>query len=201
MSATESKSQITHYLPRWLLKKFRQPALFELDIFTGEVERRSVENAGSDQDLWPDDIERGLGPHDNQASRIYRNQIEGQQRIVLTDSERKDFALWLAHFYVRVPATREKIRHHLDEQKENPEPAVIGSVWRIRNEILEMFRSENPQLYDEMVKNVGKAETEEYVLGIVAQQNVTSKTIWAGHEERHHYYMRNNQVIFKLLYD
>ena len=48
-------SPIRHYIPEWVLKKFREPLLYELDIFTGKAELRQPKKAGSARDLWPDD--------------------------------------------------------------------------------------------------------------------------------------------------
>lgn len=71
----DQTSKNRHYLPEWLLRKFRQPVLYELDIFTGKSELRKPRKAGSAPDLWPQDIEDDVSVHDNHAARIYREKI------------------------------------------------------------------------------------------------------------------------------
>ncbi len=44
---SQPKSQITHYIPEWMLWKFRVPSLYELDIFTGKTELRAPKKAGN----------------------------------------------------------------------------------------------------------------------------------------------------------
>lgn len=192
MTEDQGKSQNTHYLPEWLLWKFRQPALYELDIFTGRSAQRKPKKAGSAPDLWPADIEHGLSIHDNEAARIYRNRIHEKERIVLSASERRDFARWLAQFFVRVPTTLENIRHLLEQEKKNPVIA-IKAMYKSRAHILKTIHDRNPQLYDETVKELGKANVEDFLLGNIAQQIAGSKLIrWPRHEEIYQRLMRNN---------
>ena len=59
---------ITHFLPQWLLRRFGTP-LYELYIYTGKIDPRTIRKAGSGDDLWPEDIEKELmGTHDNDAA-------------------------------------------------------------------------------------------------------------------------------------
>ncbi len=188
----ELKSQNTHYIPEWLLKKFRHPTLLELDIFTGRVAQRNPKKAASAQDLWPEDIEDGLSVFDNQAAQIYRKRIEGRQQIILLDAERMDFAHWLAQFAVRVPTIRADLRKQLEDGKENPQ-IIRRVVLNNRTELLRAIRENSPGLFDETVNEFGKAETEEFLLAQVAQKFAESNSIWPSHEQIHHQYMRNNR--------
>ncbi|MFM9965764.1 MAG: DUF4238 domain-containing protein [Planctomycetaceae bacterium] len=163
-----TKSQNTHYLPEWLLKKFREPLLYELDIFTGKAEPRNPRKAGSAQDLWPEDIEDSLSIHDNRAARIYREKIAGKKRIVLSDSERMDFARWLAQFHVRIPNTREDFRELLEAHKGNPE-VVFEVMSQNRENYLRIIRNSDPELYDDALKELGQDKAEECLLGMLAE--------------------------------
>lgn len=188
----EPKSQNTHYIPEWLLKRFRHPFLFELDIFTGRVEQRKPKKAASEQDLWPADIEDGLSTFDNQAARIYRNRIEGRQQIVLSDSERMDFAHWLAQFAVRVPTVRADLHRQLEEAKADPQ-TIRRLILKNRPELLNTIRQNSPGLFDEAVKEYGKAETEECLLAQMAERFAESSSIWPTQERIHHDILRNNR--------
>ena len=189
-----TKSPNRHYLPEWLLWKFREPLLYELDIFTGKVELRNPEKAGSAQDLWPQDIEDNLTTHDTQAAQIYREKIKGKNlRIVLSDSDRMDFALWLAQFPVRVPNTREDFRDLLDAQKGNPE-TIFKVLSQNRVKYLRAYRDRDPELYGDTVKELGESKAEECILEILAKQVASSETFhWPEHDELHHNYLRKNK--------
>lgn len=191
------KSQNTHYLPEWLLKKFREPLLYELDVFAGKAEPRNPGKAGSAQDLWPEDIEDNLSIHDNRAALIYkeriREKIAVKKRIVLSDSERLDFARWLAQFHVRIPNTREDFRELLEAHKGNPD-VVFEVMSQNRQNYLQIIRSSNPDLFDDALKELGQDKAEECLLGMLAEQVASSETFrWPDHENLHQQYMRKNK--------
>jgi hypothetical protein len=112
---TEPKNR--HYVPKWLLEKFRAPYLYELNIFRGTTERRATDGVGSGVDIWPQDIEDELSKLDNQAARIYRAQIAGKTQIMMTKEERYDFSFWLASLIIRVPNCVKDIEAMLGDAK------------------------------------------------------------------------------------
>jgi hypothetical protein len=186
-------SQTTHYIPEWLLWKFRQPLLYELDIFTGATNIRNPKKAGSGQDLWPEDIENGLTVHDTQAARIYRNKIAGQTRIALSDAEQFDFALWLSQFYIRIPATREDFRRMLEEEKKSGK-TLLDVVAARRADILKFYREKLGQNYLQAVAEIGKAAIDEFLMEqFIAHALCSDKFPWPEHEKIHHVFMRNNR--------
>lgn len=186
----QSTSQNTHYLPEWLLKAFRLPVLYELDIFTGKIEQRNPRKAGSGVDLWAADIEDRLSVYDNQAAQIYRNKIRGQPRIALSQSERRDFALWLTHFHTRTPQTRDEIRDLRDREMENPN-LVSELLSENRDEFLDVVRAGNPELYDSTLKKYGKAAFEENLAQSAAHRLGGPQPAWLPSPENlWHQYMR-----------
>lgn len=190
----QSRSQNNHYLPEWLLWKFRQPLLFELDITTGRAEQRNPKRAGSAEGLWPQDIEDSLSVHDNQAARIFRGKIRGCKQIVLSESERFSFALWLAQFGTRVPNTREELRLLLEQERENPQ-ITLEVVQQGRSELLQIIRDRNPELYDETVNSVGKGHTEQVLITRVIQDVVLSERFpWPSPADVHQLHMRSSNV-------
>lgn len=183
-----------HYIPKWLLEKFRQPLLFELDITAGSVEQRNPQRAGSAEGLWPQDIEDSLSVHDNQAARIFREKIWGRKQVALSDSERFEFALWLSQFGTRVPNTREDLRLMLEQERENPQ-ITLAVVQQGRSELLEIIRDRNPELYDETVKSVGKGHTEQVLITRIIQDIVLSERFpWPSPEDVYHLHMRSSNV-------
>src|SRR4051812_24311872 len=95
----EGDKMITHYIPQWFLPRFGSP-LYELDIHTANTERRAIIHAASDDDLWPKDIEdKVMGPHDNDAARVFRYSLKNyHRRIILTEAEKWTLSLWFALF-------------------------------------------------------------------------------------------------------
>ncbi len=185
------KSQNTHYIPEWVLKRFRDPILLELDIFTGLTKPRNPGRAGSGQDLWPEDIEDGLSVHDNAAARIFRNKINGREAIFLTHDERMQFALWLSQFAVRVPDIREHFRHHLEEERKNPE-FIRNVVRKNVHHFVESARRSDPEAFDELVDDLGMEEVERWIVDGCTNQIAVTGQYLPTYESLHHYYMRNN---------
>src|SRR4051812_14356645 len=125
MSNAPAISPRRHYIPQWMLHNFRSPILYELDIYTGRAPKQRVKVAASEAELWPQDIEdKIMTAHDTSAARIYQSRIRSQRRIVLNDSERYKFALWLALFMPRAPETPLSIQKRIDDEKTNPEVAI-----------------------------------------------------------------------------
>lgn len=117
---------INHYLPRWLLGHFRGTGLYELDIASGNVGRRSIEKAGSGDDLWPAEIEKCvMGNPDNDSAQVYRKCIAGKSHIVLAVEERQKFARWLATFIPRVPSTLRDYGRMIQETRDDPKRGVV----------------------------------------------------------------------------
>lgn len=192
MALIENKNR--HYLPEWLLWKFRRPLLFELDITTGRAEQRNPQRAGSAEGLWPQDIEDSLSDHDNQAARIFREKIWGRKQSVLSESERFDFALWLAQFGTRVPNTREELRLLLEQERENPQ-ITLEVVQQGRSDLLQIIRDCNPELYDETIRSVGKGLTEQILITRIIENIVLSDRFpWPAPEDVHHLHMRTSNI-------
>src|SRR5438045_3348678 len=117
-----------HYVPEFVLWKFRVPVLYELDIYTGKTTQRNPGTGASGPDLWPQDIEDELSAHDNAAARVYRN-ILGQQQITLNTDERLALATWFADFYVRSPKRRLHVEQFVEEERQNRE-LCISNVYQ-----------------------------------------------------------------------
>ena len=99
-----------HYVTRRLLKEFGGDdlGLRELVKATGEVKPRvSLDNAGSEVGIWPEDIERGpLQQWDNRAHKILGPKIYGRRGIRLTPDEHEIIQEWMFAFLLRSPANR-----------------------------------------------------------------------------------------------
>jgi len=188
---SQPKTQITHYIPEWVLWKFRVPSLYELDIFTGKTELRAPKKAGSGRDLWPNDIEDRLSEHDNAAARIYREKINGKDRITLTDIERRGFAMWIAHFYVRSPKRLANIEKFLEEEKHDRE-GLVADLYRDRAAVLEQIKANNAQAYADTVAELGQERADEKILGYCAHYIRTAPAEKFGKAgDIHHHYMRS----------
>lgn len=187
----DQKSQNTHYVPEWLLKKFREPYFFELDIFTGRTQQRNPKTAASDIDLWPPDIEDGLSVYDNLAAQIYRRKIQGQSHVVLTAKEREDFSRWLAKFYIRSPKRRENAEQFLKEERQSGE-LVAKVLTERRNEYLTDFKTRNPDWYKKAVNHYGEQVVNSSIIERAVEYYRGREDVWPEVESVNHFYMRNN---------
>lgn len=155
---------ITHYLPRFLLKQFRGDCLLELELATGAIESRSIDNAGSGTDLWPVEIEHGMmGEYDNIAARILSQRVWGKPRIELSASERFDLSRWLVLFMPRtpmIPATFAKMREQFDA---NPE-VVVGIFRDDPGAVIDIIRNDDPEAYQKAIAALGKDAGERRLL-------------------------------------
>ena len=99
-----------HYVTKRLLKEFRgdDKGLCELVKATGEVKLRvSLNNAGSEVGIWPEEIERGpLQQWDNRANKILGQKVYRQRNISLSAEERSIVQEWVVAFMIRSPAHR-----------------------------------------------------------------------------------------------
>jgi Protein of unknown function (DUF4238) len=191
---SETKSQITHYIPEWVLWKFRHPRLYELDIFNAKTELRAPKKAGSGRDLWPNDIEDRLSIHDNVAAQIYRNQIEGKDKISLTDTERMQFANWLAYFYVRSPKRLVNVQAFLAQENYNRE-GLVADLYGDRAASIERIKSQNPQAYAETVAELGKDHADERILAYYAHAIRTApESSFEKSDVIRHEYMRTAET-------
>lgn len=159
---------ITHYIPQWLLSRFGKP-VYELDIYNGHVSTRTLSKAGSDVDLWPEEIEKELmGQHDNDAARVFRYWINGRRRIVLPDERRDKLALWLALFMIRVPLTRDSINKQREEALADPQ-AVLDHVVKDRQGTLAHMRKTRPEAYDGIISVLGQYAGEAWLMAMAAR--------------------------------
>jgi hypothetical protein len=187
---TEPKSQITHYIPEWVLWKFRRPLLYELDIFTGSTNLRAPKKAGSGRDLWPNYIEDNLSVHDNVAAQIYREKIEEKDKINLTDTERCAFAMWIAYFYVRSPKRLVNVQKFLKDENHNRE-GLVHDLYIDRVASIERIKAQNPQVYADTVAELGKNRAEERILAYYAHYIRTApEESFTKASDIHHDYMR-----------
>lgn len=190
----QPRSQITHYIPEWVLRKFRTPSLYELDIFTGNVELRASKKAGSGRDLWPGDIENRLSEYDNAAARIFRERISEKERIVLSEVERLAFAMWAAYFYVRSPKRIAKIGEFLKQEDLNRE-GLVEELYREREASIARIKAHNPDAYADIVAELGQERADETVLSYYAHYIVTAPAGQiATRDYVQHHYMRNASV-------
>lgn len=188
---SKNKSQNTHYIPEWVLKKFRDPVLFELDIFTGITTRRNPMRAGSGQDLWPEDIEDQLGVYDNAAAQIFRKKIANRDSINLTEHEKLQFAKWLSQFAVRVPRIRDNLKTQLADEQSNP--IITQKILEANQEyLLESARQRHPDLFKEMTDDLGKKTAESLILSSLLKKIASSGRYLPTAAQVHHTYLRNN---------
>jgi hypothetical protein len=160
----EQKNQNTHYIPEWLLWKFRKPYLFELDIFTGETKQRNPKNAASGTDLWPNDIEDNLSVHDNDAAQICRNKLAGKDRIVLTPEEKIQFSKWLSQFYIRAPKRLDGAKRFLDDNSDKLDDYIQQAVYNNRDRYLSDFRAKHAVAYEAVVTVAGPEVADAHIL-------------------------------------
>ena len=189
----------THYLPRWLLKRFRGATLFQLDVMTGKIESRSIENAGSGDDLWPGDIETGvMKPPDNKAAQIFRKKIAGHDgasagvpvtddEIVLTEVEQKDFAVWLTLFLPRVPKALKDLETLAAKVRDDPGFAM-SLVYQHPEAIVEQVKTDNPEFYNKAVADLGKVEAEAVFLGAIIDR--TKPSDWPTPQFAYEFHLR-----------
>jgi hypothetical protein len=158
---------ITHYIPQWLLRRFGTP-LYELDIHTGGTEPRKLRRAGSGDDLWAEDVEKGLmGTHDNDAARVIRYAINGQRRIVLSREQRHTLALWLALFMPRVPNALEDVKRMVADAKKDPQIAV-DVLYENRDRVLGIIRQKDPEVYAQTIDALGQYAGEAWLMALAA---------------------------------
>src|SRR5687768_962307 len=94
----------THYLPQFILRRFRDESLYELDKQSMTCGRRNEATGGQATDLYPPHLERGLFLEmDNAAARICRDKIFRTEPISLVDDEKRILSEWLLLFAIRIP--------------------------------------------------------------------------------------------------
>jgi hypothetical protein len=189
-----AKSQITHYVPEWVLRKFRAPLLYELDITTGSIEIRGTKNAGSGRDLWPGDIEDELSEHDNAAARIYRERIHDQQCIRLNDNETTSLAMWLANFYVRSPRRVCDVDQFLQDENYSRE-GLVQDLYSDPIASIERIRAQNPDEYARDVERLGEETANRLILDYYAYRIRTAPdSEFACTTDIRHHYMRTASI-------
>lgn len=167
---------ITHFLPQFLMERFRRGGLFELEISTGTIRQRSLKNAGSGDDLWPAEIEMGMmGEYDDAASKILRAKVWDRNRIDLMLADREALGCWLALFMPRVPIVLETFIKVREEFDANPELAV-QVMYDNPQEVLAIMQKDDPARYDQTIAELGKESGEraliELAVGRVRRKEV-----------------------------
>lgn len=185
-----SNTKNNHYIPEWVLRKFRCPTLLELDIFTGKLKQKNPDRAGSARRLWPQDIEDNLTIHDTAAAQIYHDRIEGREVIRLSDDEKMAFARWLSHFAVRIPMIREKFAEMIADEWKNP-TIIKTTVHKIRSPLLEKIKYKEPEFYQRLVQDVGREEAENLILDQLADSIAASGRFRPKAADVHHMHMRH----------
>jgi hypothetical protein len=101
-----------HYVTKYLLRHFAgEQNLFEWDKATQKAVPRTLREAGSEEDIWPEEIEREeMQQWDNPAHKVLQAKVHrpGLTEITLSPEERKALNEWLFIHLVRSPAHRQR---------------------------------------------------------------------------------------------
>jgi hypothetical protein len=167
----------------------------EFDIFTGRINPRGLKKSGAGDDDWPPDIETSImTKHDTRAEQIHRLRIANKTRVILTDSERGDFALWMALFMPRVPQGMASIETMIEQAKESRE-LPVDIMYERRADVIQLMRRRNEKLYSEMVEEFGKNDTDEFLLAILAERiRDSTEKFLPDPKEAYHSHLRTTDL-------
>jgi hypothetical protein len=154
--AAEARPISNHYVPRFVLRRFRTTTLYELDKTTGRIEPRSIENAGQERGLYPDDMETGLfGEMDNAVAQLFRNTLFKNGNLQFDHEARRVISEWLLLFLVRVPQHLEVCKDITNKWNENPANALncLAEDFEL---VLSDVRTNMPERYAQAVSQLGE---------------------------------------------
>jgi hypothetical protein len=149
---------ITHYLPQFVLKHFRDTALYELDKSTSQITVRNVRKSGQEIDLYPPALENGLFREmDNAAARIFREKLYGKERrhIAISDREKRVLSEWLLLFAVRIPLNLEICEAQAREWNNSPAHSIEVLKEEFDDLIIGIKR-DAPDRYREITARMGE---------------------------------------------
>jgi hypothetical protein len=151
-----------HYLPQFLLRGFDDgEGLWQFDIHTGNLERRSVEKAGQRRHFYSVKIETGLLQRiDSEAGAIFSNGLfDKRGRCQFSREEHWQLCRWLALFAMRTPETFEHFKAHVEQAKSNPEQ-MVDVIRDDPARYVQFVKESIPRLYTKAVQELGSVEGE-----------------------------------------
>lgn len=151
-----------HYLPQFILARFKDRNLWELDKSTGRCEPRAIDKAGRFLDFYPKHIEDSIMTKwDTAAAAVCRRRIFGKSDIRLSGEERLSISTWLALFFVRGPYNFEQISGYaaaIDTDE------IVKYLYRNPFVVLTDFRERNYHHYQLAMRLFGRRNALQYLL-------------------------------------
>lgn len=172
MTQERLKPQVTHYIPKFVLRLFRDERLFELDISTGVCSPKSIDNgAGCLPGFYSDFIEkRVMEKWDTAAcNKVFRPKIVGRKHIALNHEERRILSTWLGLFFVRSPFNRKQMTLHIDATVTQTDEMLDLLRKRFIYYLLQV-RAEKPHLYRKLRSLLGTAGVKQYIFDEIQRQ-------------------------------
>ncbi len=160
-----------HYLPKFLLRRFAdQDGLWQFDIHTGNLERRSPENAGQRRHFYSVELETGLLQRiDSEAGAIFaRELVDNNGHVLVTAQERQQLARWLALFVMRSPELFENFKSHVESAAKNPDE-IVSLIYDDKERCIQDLAESIPDLYEMAIEELGQADGEAFLLEAVAR--------------------------------
>ena len=157
-----------HYLPQFLLRGFPdRDGLWQLDIHTGNFERRSVRNAGQRRNFYSAELEKGLLQRiDGSAAAVLASGVLGPKgEILIGEGDRAVLARWLALFGMRGPQAFESFSRRVQEVAKKPEIA-IETLYENRDEAIQVVRRSSPETFADLVEEIGQVQAEGLCLAL-----------------------------------
>lgn len=149
-----------HYLPKFLLRGFAdQDGLWQFDIHTGNLERRSPEKAGQRRHFYSVELETGLlQTIDGEAGAIFARGLVGNDgRIMVSAQDRQQLARWLALFVLRSPESFENFKSHVATAAKNPDD-FVNFLYDDKERCIQELAESMPNLYEMAVEEFGRAD-------------------------------------------
>ena len=160
-----------HYLPQFLLRRFadHDDGLWQFDIYSGNLERRNVKNAGQRRHFYSDELETNLLQRlDGEAGAVFaKGLMDNSGRVLVTPHERQQLARWLALFVMRTPASFEHFESHIDKAAKNPEE-VVSVIYDDTKRYVQHIKESKPELYATVIKEWGLVDGEALLLEAMA---------------------------------
>jgi len=146
-----------HYIPKSHMRRFTDDGvLMELDKQKDIVERRGIEPAAAEINIYPHEFERGdMQKYDNDAYRILHAKVDGKRLdLNFTDDEKLKLGHWLLMFVLRTPSHRNFCGDRIANDGYNHDEA-IKSLLANQSKYLRNYRQSKPDNYARMVARLG----------------------------------------------
>jgi hypothetical protein len=159
-----------HYIPQFILKQFKDCALYELDKEAKTCAPRSIERAGQYPDFYPPHIEREVMERwDTLAARVCRYKVFGTRCVHLNAEEKRTLSGWAALFFVRCPLNFQQMTAHVEAVAADVEGMMrLISVNAL--DILARLREKSPAAYTQAITLLGRPCGHQFLLHQVADQ-------------------------------